>query len=230
MALTIDKVHDRINFLIKKNNWGYVSPPDIDICLDMAQMDLYEEYYGDPSKYQTNRPVPAVVYGKTKKVVGSLRNFITNIVISAVTAPSGLYPIPVDFRDFLDAYITYNDGSDHTIGLDFITESQKAFAINSQVKPISDLANSFIALEEGGYQIYPKQDHDGQLTYLRLPAIPVYGYTQSGRTITYNSGSSTQLEWGDDDIKRIINLAIQYIGMGLEDDKIFQQGRIKDRD
>jgi len=235
MSLTIDKVHDRIEFLIKKNQWGYVSHENIDICLDMAQLELFEDYYGNPNKYQAGRPIPPVAYGQTKKVADSLKAFFTTITLSAGTAPSGLLPFPSDYRDVLDAYTTYTDGDSNaiTIGLDLVRESQKAYAMNSQllsVRDTNDKSSSFMVMVDTGFQIYPITTHTGVFTYLRLPAIPVFGYTQSGRTVTYAAGSSTQLEWSDNDINKIIDKALVYLSMALEDDKLYNEARIKDKE
>ena len=234
MALTIDKVHERIEFLVKKNQWGYISHEQIDICLDMSQLELFEDYYGNPNKYQAGRPIPPVSYGSTNKVQDSLRNFITTETIDVTFAPAGLITIPTDYRDYLGAFITYTDsGNTVTHELDMVSEAQRGIALNSQlfsVRSTADLSSSFISMVDSGFQIYPATTYAGQFTYLRLPAVPVFGYTQVGRTITYASGSSTQLEWGDDDIDKIIQKALGFIAIGLEDDRLFQQSRIKDKE
>ena len=230
MSLTIDKIHDRILFLAKKNQWGYISHEQIDIVLDMAQMELYEEYYGDINKYQPGRPVPIVAYDQTKKVSESLGRFIHSIQISVATAPLGRIEYPADFRSYVDSHIIYTDGgNDHYVGLEFMSQGQKAMALNSQLLPQSSDASAFITFEAEGFQIYPKKTFTGEFRYLRLPSRPQFSYTSSGRSVTYVSGTSTQLEWGDDDIHKIIIKALTYLGIPLEDYNMYNQAQTKDK-
>lgn len=241
MGLAIDKVHERIGFLIKKSEWGYASHDQIDIAIDIGQLELFEEYYGNPNKYQAGRPIPPVAYGQTQKVSDSLKPFIVDETIDSTFAPSGLIAYPTDYRDYLGAYITYTDSVyPRTKGLEMVSQAQRAFSLDSQLMPVrsssglsnfnSILSNAFITMEESGFQIYPKGTYAGTFSYLRLPTIPVFAYTISGRTVTYDSGSSVQLDWSNDDIDKIIMKAVGILAIGLQDQPLFNEARIKDKD
>ena len=324
MALTIDKVHDRLDYLIKKNRWGYTSPEQKDICLDMAQTDLFNEYYGNPNQYKYGRPIPPVAHGQTQKLHDALIRLLWKLSLDGA---GGFTALPSDYVHLDSAFIVsthttwfcsvdannevtldftdvpndtnptgdgdftgefgvgdvihisqssnnvypkiltepiYNASSDitsftisyidpsidwdaikvlsrvTTTPLKLVSNDKVAFKDNSQlmsVKNPDDFSYAFISLTtdntDQGIQLHPKAvPPKGTATayYLKRPAIPVFGYTQSGRTITYASGSSTQLEWQDDEIEKIIQKAIQYIGMGLEDQTLFQAGQIKDNE
>jgi hypothetical protein len=58
----------------------------------------------------------------------------------------------------------------------------------------------------------------------------VFGYTQSGRTITYSSGTSTQLEWKQNDLMNVIVIALQYIGINLDANGVLQYANAKDKE
>jgi hypothetical protein len=62
------------------------------------------------------------------------------------------------------------------------------------------------------------------MRFLRRPAAPVYGYSQVSRVITYNSGTSTQLEWNDLFINLVIYRALSVLGVQLSDEKLAQYG------
>lgn len=76
-------------------------------------------------------------------------------------------------------------------------------------------------------QLFPEQGHYGRLVYLRRPASPVFAYTQSGRTITYNSGSSTQLEWDDTAIEKLIQRTVTSLALNIQDSTAYQHGELR---
>lgn len=241
MALTIDKVHERLDFLIKKNKWGYISPQQKDLALDLAQMDLFTDYYGDPNQYQYERPIPPIAHGQNQKLNDSLSRFLKVIILDGA---DGFKAFPSDYVHLDSAFLIDNSTTRPTyIPLKLVTSDRVAFRSNSQLRPAqpSDgFKNAFISISvqyssgDVGIQLYPREDPAPIIAYayyLSRPEPPVYSYTQSGRTITYVEGSSTQLNWQDDDItSKIIPKAIEYIGINLQDDRLFQQGQIKDKD
>jgi hypothetical protein len=85
----------------------------------------------------------------------------------------------------------------------------------SATSPIADI------VDIGMYDLYPQITHTGTIYFLKRPAVPVYGYTQSGRAITYDPNASTQLEWGEPYLQKVILLAIRYLGINLDSDKLF---------
>jgi hypothetical protein len=42
MARTLDVIHDFIDFMVRKERGAFISPPEIDVLLDNAQMEFYE--------------------------------------------------------------------------------------------------------------------------------------------------------------------------------------------
>ena len=90
-------------------------------------------------------------------------------------------------------------------GISFVNEDEIALALKSQLRPVS--TSLPIAKDTAtGIQIYPQVTQTGFYNYLRRPLKPVYGYTTSGRTITYDNATSTQLEFTDVYINNIISI------------------------
>ena len=277
MALNIEQVHKRVSFLIRKNRWGYVSPEEIDIALDMAQLDLFNEYYGNENKYQYGRPIPPMAYGQTGKTTDPIYRFVEKIVLNETE-----HAVPDDFVHLDSAFITYlysppvdtpppddNQTTDEEIGVDpvggdpvddgsttsgdqpiyitkplpLISSDKRAFRMNSQLLPISNGLpdHAFIAFDigDGGgrvIKVYPEDldlnsgDNTVFFYYIHTPAPPKFAYTQTGRTVEYDTENSVQLNWSDDDIKKIIAGAIQYIGINQSNPSLFQAGQIKSKE
>lgn len=78
-------------------------------------------------------------------------------------------------------------------------------------------------------QVFPRQGYNLEFVYLKRPAVPVFAYTLSGREVTYDSGSSTQLEWEDQALNVIMELAINILAQNLQDQALEQHSEIKNQ-
>ena len=104
-----------------------------------------------------------------------------------------------------------------------------ALALKSQLRPVS--TSLPIAKDTAtGFQIYPQVAQTGFYNYLRRPVKPVFGYTTSGRTITYDSATSTQLEFTDVYINNIISIALKFWGINMaeQDIQVFAQNQTQE--
>ncbi|MBU3748727.1 MAG: hypothetical protein FGM36_15860, partial [Burkholderiaceae bacterium] len=53
-------------------------------------------------------------------------------------------------------------------------------------------------------QLFPEGGHSGTFYYLKRPAAPSLSGTVSGRVFTYDAAASTQMEWNDTAMDRLI--------------------------
>jgi hypothetical protein len=108
-------------------------------------------------------------------------------------------------------------------------EDELIIRLESQVIPVSSDEPIAIMNRENKVQLFPETTHNGGVYYLRRPVAPVFAYSQVGRTVTYNSGNSIQLEWKPNDIMNIITIALQYIGINLSSADVVQYADAKEK-
>ena len=77
-------------------------------------------------------------------------------------------------------------------------------------------------------EMFPAQWYAGTLYYMKKPTAPVFAYSQVGRAITYNSLTSTQLEWNDEETMNIIFKVMQLVGVNLQAGEVIQFFQQKD--
>lgn len=78
-------------------------------------------------------------------------------------------------------------------------------------------------------QLWPRQGYDLECVYLRRPAAPNYVFTSSGRTVTYDANASTQMEWNDQALTVIMELAINILAENLQDQSLAQHTEVKNQ-
>jgi len=83
--MTIDQVHKFVDFLIRQSNSGvYVSPTEVDLVLNRAQVQYFNKLYGNQNDYRYDRPVPKISYAVTEKISDSLSPFLSNKTVVSI--------------------------------------------------------------------------------------------------------------------------------------------------
>jgi hypothetical protein len=203
MARNISTLYDFYQYILRKERGVFQSPAQFTTNLDAGQLDCFEEWF---------KP-----YGANQEIHDALRPFRTYQPFTSSSA--GFVTFPSDYLHLLGQPFTVTGSTVNRI--DFLNEDELPFALTSQLRPVTT-AYPVAVDTSTGFSIYPQSTQTGAYFYLRRPATPVYGYTQSGRTITYNSATSTQLEWNEIYWNNILAKALKYAGVNMDEDGIYK--------
>jgi len=185
-------------YIVRKQRGGMISMSEAQTALGRGQLDAVDAWFE--------------IYGTTEKIHDAIRQLR---VFQPFTSDSaGEVAFQADYLHLLGNPFTVY-GSTIT-KMRFISEDEFANAMTSQLREVS---NDYpIAVNsDTGFTIYPQQVQVGSYWYIRTPNEPIIGYTQTGRTITYDPGSSVQLEFTDNYINNIIARALVYVGVNLDE-------------
>jgi hypothetical protein len=211
--MNISEIHNFIDIVTSKERGGFNTPAEKDAALDMASITLlnfYKPLYATSIEAKEALSPFRVKYNYTTNSTGqitlsSAAQFVHLLAMDVVVADSDA---PVGFTN-------------RRYPVSFPNEDEFADRQNSQTKQPSATSPIADIVDIGMYDLYPQITHTGTIYFLKRPAVPVYGYTQSGRAITYDPNASTQLEWGEPYLQKVILLAIRYLGINLDSDKLF---------
>jgi hypothetical protein len=123
------------------------------------------------------------------------------------------------------AIVTANDvlGNSKQRQIEVLKEDELPSRLNSQIIPVTTYDPVGYFVSGWDLQLYPQSTQSGVLFYLKRPAAPVFAYTLiSARVIVYNQGASTQLEWSDPYVEKILLKALQTIGINAGEADIEQ--------
>ena len=220
-------IHDTILFYLNKEQNGYVTHGEIDSVLDKAQLVLFNQYHTNP---KLPSQAQAALYGESQRIDDALSIFKAKYTFTNLTSPSGVVTLPSDYMHLLSCFTTvYNGTLSRNVysGVQVLSEEELIERLESQVIPVSVDDPVGIMNNQNKIQLFPEQGQTGGVYYLRRPVAPVFVYTQSGRTVTYNQGASTQLEWRDFDVSNVISIALSYYGLNLSSAEVMQFAQLK---
>ena len=203
-------LNDQINFLnfwIAKERGQFYTIPELENLLDYGQMSVFDDLH---QKYATSQRIKdALIPFK------EIYNF-TTLTSGYVIVPDSRY------LKFLDLQIYYNI-SDRRVyyPVKLINEDERADRLNSQIDPVTSTSPIGEQTAVKTFRLYPAHAYNGNVTYLRRPVKPVFGYNViSGRVIVYNPATSTQLEWSSDWVNVILMKSLLSLGINIKDSDI----------
>lgn len=193
-----------LNFWVAKERGQFFTIPELENLLDVGQMSLFDDLH---RKYATSQNI--------KDALSPFKE-----VYNFTTAVSGYVIVPdEDYLKFLDLQIYFNI-SDRRVyyPVKLINEDERADRLNSQLDPVTITSPIGEQTARKTFRLYPVNAYNGNITYLRRPVRPVYGYNViSGWVINYDPLTSTQLEWGQDWITPILVKSLASIGINIKD-------------
>lgn len=194
----IGGLYDFYLYIVRKERNVFVTPAQFNANMDAGQLDAIEEWFAD--------------YGATQKLHDALRQL--RVFYQFTSTSAGFVTFPSDYIHILGSPYTVTGSTVNPVT--FLNEDEISKAFISQIRAIS---NTYpVAVDTStGFSVYPQQTQIGYFWYLKRPAQPVYGFTQSGRVITYDSSTSTQLEFSDPYVNHILAHALKYSGVNLDD-------------
>ena len=212
--MNLNDIFNFLNFYINKFTGSWYTIEELENLLDFGQMALYSDL---KPKYATSQLI--------KDALSPFRetyNFTTQI--------SGYVIVPDStYLDLLDIQI-YFQVSNRTVyyPVDLVNEDTRAQRLNSQIDPVTITNPIGEQTAPRTFRLYPIGVYNGNVTYLRRPIKPVFGYSViSGRIIVYDPNTSTQLEWRETEIPSIIIKALSSIGINIGSQEVMQWSEIK---
>lgn len=210
MGWNINTIYNFLNYMVRKERGAFISPEEASTALDSAQMELFEGFFK--------------IYGVNQEVHDSLSPF--KVRLQFTSASNGIVTQPSDYQHLLGGVFTVSGST--ICPLRFISEDELPDALTNQLRPVN--TSSPIALDTpNGFQIYPQVTQTGFYTYMRRPAVPILGYTQTGRTLVYNPTQynaitqptgSQQIEFADAYINNIMARALKFFGINMDEQGI----------
>ena len=209
--------HDTVRFFVNKEQGGWLSPEEIDTITHRAQMAWFVSCIS--------------IYGKNQKSTDPLNPFSTQL--NFTTASDGVITLPkVEATDpylesLLSVSVSYYDGTRNRYKpVKMLSEDEITERLDSQI--LAPTSINPVGIESSAsVQLYPEVSLTGYVYYLRRPVKPLFSYTQSGRSITYDKPGSIQLEWAESSINKILMKTINMFGVNLSDELVLQYSELK---
>lgn len=218
--MNINEVDKIISFLANKAQTANATPERRNLAYKLANAYLFKRYCGIPEQYQPGQPILKMAFSITADIEDVLRLFKVNKTL--YINDSGIANLPDDFVK--ESTLTYINGTvedteytpvDICNDLEF-AERQYSYIVRA-TKEIP--ACRFIGTK---IEFAPKNLVNAQLTYLRMPITPFWGFTIVNNRPVYDANTSVDPEWPDNVVNDFIMLSLQYLGVETQRQDLVQ--------
>jgi len=222
--MTIDQAKTFYELLLNKTQvGGYTTPDEFNLLAARAQLELYIERYGNPNTLGQGTGTPRQGANISQVIKNQLKPFLVKDYSVNLT-PSTHYSdgtLPTDFNDY-DSCVIYGN----EVGVPTEVDNDKfGGRLKSLVVPPTQEFPIF-TIYGNKIRLAPNTIFNINFSYYRLPKAPVWAYT--GSPPAYDQANSVQFEMPDSTHNEIVAKMLQYKGISIREQELFQYSQTKD--
>ena len=232
MAVSIDTVYQKVLALANKEQRGYITPQEFNLFADMAQKEIFEQYFYDINQWTSQE-------GNSTTFSDMLTNLQEKIDLFHTYAHN--VPIISDFGDFImdDIPNLYRIGrisvnwESETLNTqpEYMTlQEVTTYNLSPLTRPSKKRPIYYRYLHLDGRKFIkiapnPVMDVDQvQVFYTRKPTQPNWNYITVNQKALYNSTNSVDFELHASEETELVNKILKFSGISMQKQDITQAG------
>jgi hypothetical protein len=205
--MSVNDVYILMQFIVNKNQNGYLSPNDFNQAINQAQRSYLSFLLGNIEQYQYQKSQPRIQYSMNENVRQKLMPFIKT---TTLTITSGLSDYPEDYQ-LIDTMLNAA-GTDR---IRYASNNKLYSFLQSRIDPVA--TNPIYTLTKDGFSFKPITLSSATLTYVSTPPEIVWAFTLDvNNRPVYNEANSADPEWYSSDMLEVIVRALNIVGTNLQ--------------
>ena len=240
MAVSIDKVYQKVLALANKEQRGYITPQEFNLFADHAQMEIFEQYFYDLDQFQ-RAPGNDITYSdrvtNVENKISYFKRYDDNV--SSITSDFGdvmLENHDEDIYKLIALRLRYKAGErlyvaeETQVGSEFFLYNDSPLAKQTKKRPIywkRTHSGRGISL-----RIYPRpqisdpydSSVDGTvvITYIKTPVKPNWAYNVINNKPLYNSTNGVDFELHASEETELVYRILALAGVAIEKPQLTQ--------
>ena len=223
---SIDTVKKYVEYLVRKNNSGTISPDQFNLVINRASKTEFVNRVGNPHQYQPGDATPQMGYQITQKILEDLKVFQKNVNLVIDSQGRANYPSDLAYTIPGLGYKTQKDGETIFIPVEILDKDKEYYRLSSKIVPPTR-ESPFVVFESTYMQIYPTNISNINFPYLKYPAEARWAYTMVNDRPVFDPVNSVDLEWEDLVLNDIIINAMSAIGISIKDSDVMSYANQK---
>ena len=209
--VNIDTVYQKVLAIANKEQRGYITPQELNLFADQAQMDIFEQYFYDINQF--NRiPGNDTEYADMLTLLEEKIAIFKNIKLLNYQSPYFEKP-----REL------YRLGTLET-GFGEIEQVTNKEYLNIKLSPLAKptLKRAVFVDTPQGYRIYPTFTNNVQCHYIRKPRTAKWGYNIIGENALWDPNKSENFQLHPSEENNLIIKILALAGIAIKDVNLYQ--------
>ncbi len=214
--ISVDAVYKTVQRILNKEQRGYLPPNEFNFFADLANTEVYENYFYELNQYMAQQP--AMDADEKYGMVTDLLSEKIHVFEQSLSVDAG----QITFSDITDFY-RFGDIQGSSYELEEVTE-----------KEFKNVNRSPLTSRRGGNGLYYRNlnglfsNTAATLYYTRKPVSPVWGYNSVSGKPLFDGESSVDFELHDSDLPDIVAKIAGYAGVAIKAPDVAQAAAAKE--
>lgn len=217
--MVIDQVYQLVQYVSNKEQRGNIPPSQFNVLARSAQLEFVSKRVGN-IKIINERGVPIFGYDSTWRINEDLRPFIYGPVTIPIL-PGGNFVYPYGYI-WVDA-VHKNDFAE----IKRLTADQYPRVKHSHIYPPTEDYPIMVMRGQYGF-IDPYSIGSFQMSYLKEPPDPIWGYVDINDVPVFDVGISVDFTAPSLSINELAMLVLQHVGINLDAAQVAQYAMQKE--
>ena len=242
MAVSIDRVYQKVLAFANKEQRGYITPQEFNLFADHAQKEIFEQYFYDINQW-SRQPGNDTIHSNMLDILEDKIALFEFWAVQANTKVANqwgdinLTQFPNLYR-LLQVEVNYGEGDGYKVCeeltlREFTKYNASTLTKNSKKRPL------FVHYNHGSdrIKVYPYPPNINNITnsymtdgddirtsYIKTPSTPNWAYVVVSDKPLYNSTASTNFELHASEESELVYRILVYAGIAIEKPQLAQTG------
>jgi len=240
MAVSIDRVYQKVLAFANKEQRGYITPQEFNLFAHQAQMEIFEQYFYDVNQWSRqpgNDTAHSDMLNVLELKISPFEKYLDNpnTIVENQYGDIKLAQF-TDFYKFLEIRVNYGRG--HKTAEDVTLKEFRKYRNSPLTKPIENRPvflhyhNVYdrIKIYPWPTEAYPGTgivggggiEYDVVISYITKPVSPNWGYVVASDKALYNSTTSTDFELHASEESELVYRILAFAGIAMEKPQLTQ--------
>jgi len=213
MAVSIDRVYQKVLALANKEQRGYITPQEFNLFADHAQMEIFEQYFYDLEQFERRTD-------EISDLINDKISIFKKLIVGTGDV-TDLNSIP-NFYEVIQVTKQFN--GNYVGGVVQQVQYEDYHEIMSGKLTMPTQTRPVFYITDGQIHIHPKNTPDMQnsIRYIRTPNQPNWGYVISGENALFNPNSSIDFELHSSEENKLVIKILALAGVAIKDVQLAQ--------
>ena len=215
--VNINNVYQKVLALANKEQRGYITPQEFNLFANLAQMEIFEQYFYDLNQLSRARSNSK----EYSDIVDNLNEKISFFEVINATVASGTTLTPNAGTEI------YRVGTVMHVDVEIeeVQRNQLLYINKSPLTKPTDARPIYVRENENTIKIYPTSITAATFDYIRKPTDPNWGYIVAETKALYHPTNSTDFELHPSEETELVYKILKLAGLSIKRDDLAKGGQ-----
>ena len=215
--VNINNVYQKVLALANKEQRGYITPQEFNLFANLAQMEIFEQYFYDLNQLSRTRSNSK----EYSDIVDNLNEKISFFEVINATVTGGTTLTPSAGTE------VYRVGTVMHVDVEIeeVQRNQLLYINKSPLTKPTQTRPIYVRENENTVRIYPASIATATFDYIRKPTDPNWGYIVAETKALYHPTNSTDFELHPSEEAELVYKILKLAGLSIKRDDLARGGQ-----